>query len=124
MFRITPWRTCSAIWVSEKYLARRSPKKRSQHKVNELNAFKSWLERRKKFILASYINYLNSCKDMLRRLEVDPKFYDNEILFEITDPAEKQISVLLKKLSNENRIKHFCQDFVSTQVPDCGRSDH
>ena len=55
---------------------------------------------------------------MLRRLEVDPKFYDNEILFETTSPVENHISTLLKKLSTGNRIKHYCQDFVSSNVPE------
>lgn len=124
-FRISRFavETCYGYWVSEKFVGEvdRLLQRQSRTKTNELVSFKDWLERRTGFIVKAYDRYLNDCMHMLEELEVDPKHYRNEKVFAETTritKVKREVSLLLRKLSDESQIKMHCQSFVPSPVPE------
>ena len=120
LFRQYAVETCYGYWVSEKFVDTVDAKleRVARSKSVELQHLANWLDRRKEYIVDAYGTYLSTAMDTMDSRDVAWKEYADEARFVDTEPVRKLIGSLLVKLSDEKRLKLYCQAFVSSEVPE------
>ena len=112
--------TCYGYWVSEKFVDKVDDllAKASHSKSVTLHHLREWLVRREGFIVEAYQAYLSTAKEAMDSRGVAWSGHADGQLFTDTEPVRKHIRSLVGKLSDEKRLKRYCQAYVSSEIPE------